>query len=81
LLFSGNVSTGAADRGEYRQAAGVVAAINQDAFNETPWRLFDAPLDSGLYATGQTNQLTVQIGPRALTISDKDLSGEYKSGG
>jgi len=24
-----------------------VAAINQDAFNETPWRLFDTPLDSG----------------------------------
>jgi hypothetical protein len=38
---------GAKDRGEYRQAAGVGAAISQDAFNETPWRLFDAPLDSG----------------------------------
>ena len=35
----------------------------------------------GRYATGQTNRLTVLIGPRAHTISDKDLSGKYKSGG
>ena len=29
------------------EAAGVAAAISRDAFNETPWRLFDTPLDSG----------------------------------
>jgi hypothetical protein len=56
------------------------AAISQDAFNETPWCLFDAPLDSGRYATEQANRLTVLIGPRAHTIPDKDLSGSIKAG-
>jgi hypothetical protein len=64
------------------EAAGVAAAISRDAFNETPWRMFDTPLDSGWYATGQTNQLAVLIGPCAHTIRDKDLSkGNKKARG